>query len=50
MPKTYISKEFKTLKQAQAYQKRLINKYSHVVLLRFPVCSESGIYQFEVAE
>ena len=46
---TYISKECKTIKQAEAVKKRLQNKYSHVTLIRFPIYTDNGIYQFEVA-
>lgn len=44
-----ISKQFKTLKQAEAYQNRLYSRYNSVQLVRWPVFSEEGIYTWKVA-
>ncbi len=43
-----ITKHFKTLKRAEAYQNRLYSKYDHVRLVRSPRFGEEGIYTWEV--
>lgn len=44
-----ISKTFKTLKQAEFFQNNLYAEHDSVKLIRSPMFSESGIYQWEVA-
>jgi hypothetical protein len=43
-----ITKNCKTLKQAEQHQNRLYNKYDYVRLVRSPRFSEDGIYAWEV--
>ena len=43
-----ISKNFETIKQAERYQNKLYNKYNSVVLVHFPILSESGQYVWKV--
>ena len=45
-----ITKRLESLKQAEHFQDRLYNKYWSVELVRFPECSEKGIYQWTVTE
>lgn len=44
----YITKQFKTMREAERYLNRLYNKYDHAVLINFPRFSEEGNYTFEV--
>jgi len=43
-----ITKEFKTIKQAEKFLLKLYQEYNRVILINYPVFSESGIYQFDV--
>lgn len=43
-----ITKTFKTLSQAEAYQNRLCNQYNLVHLIQAPFFSEAGLYVWEV--
>jgi hypothetical protein len=43
-----ISKQCKTLKQAERYQNRLYEKYQRVRLVKFPWFTEKGSYVWEV--
>jgi len=44
-----ISKQFKTMKQAEKYQNSLYNKFPYVRLITFPIWSEEGRYIWEVS-
>jgi hypothetical protein len=44
-----ITKHFDTMAKAEAYQNRLYNKYETVRLIRSPMFSEAGIYEWRVA-
>jgi hypothetical protein len=44
-----ISKQFKTLKQAEKYQNSLYNKYPYVQLVSYPIFSEEGEYTWEIS-
>lgn len=44
-----LSKQFRTLKQAEKYQNSLYNKFPYVVLISFPLWSEEGQYTWEVS-
>jgi hypothetical protein len=43
-----ITKQFKTLKQAEQEQNRLYDKYDYVRLIRSPLFEEEGTYVWEV--
>lgn len=43
-----ITKQYKTLKQAERYQNRLYGKYNHVRLVQWPSFTEAGTYTWEV--
>lgn len=45
-----ITKTFDTLKQAEACQNRLYNKYNYVRLVRSPRFTEEGVYAWEVKD
>lgn len=44
-----ISKQFKTLKQAEKYQNSLYTKFPYVRLVLFPIYSEEGQYTWEIS-
>jgi hypothetical protein len=44
----YINKHFNTLKEAERYLNKLYNKYHHVIVIKYPLFSENGIYIFEI--
>lgn len=43
-----ITKNYKTLKQAESYQNRLYGQYNTVQLVKSPLWSEAGIYVWQV--
>jgi hypothetical protein len=49
MAKKRITKQCKTLKQAERHQNKLYEQYNSVVLVSFPRSIEEGEYVWEVA-
>ena len=45
-----LGRHFETLRQAEAYQMRLYNKYERVRLVQAPRFTEAGRYVWEVSE
>lgn len=43
-----ISKHFASLKEAEKYQSRLINKWDYVQLVQLPLFRENGLYMWNV--
>lgn len=43
-----ITKGFNTLREAEAYQLRLYDKYDYVRLIRSPLFGEDGTYVWQV--
>jgi hypothetical protein len=45
-----INKHFKTIKQADRYHLRLMDKYNSVKIINYPRFSETGLYTWQISK